>query len=140
MPNSVAITIGAVLALVGTIIAYVLIIPEKRKAGLNKFLLFLHDTFTFKKLLLETVLRAMYVFSTIFCVCAGFFLLFAGTRFYGYNWYGSGSSFQSSALSGLALMGLGPVVVRLTYEGLMLFILLVKNTIEINKKMSSSDE
>ena len=34
----------------------------------------------------------------------------------------------------------GPIVIRIAYEILMMFILLVKNTMEINKKMPAATE
>ncbi|MCL2694278.1 MAG: hypothetical protein FWE60_04145 [Oscillospiraceae bacterium] len=115
----IAIIIGSLLGLGGTITAYILIIPEDKKAGLNKFLLFLHDVFTFKSLLLEKIVRFFYVLNTISCITIGFFLLFAGS---------------TMTLMGFAMIIIAPVVVRLVYEGFMMFILLVKNTIEINNK------
>jgi len=137
MPIYVAIIIGIVLALGGTVAAYIFFIPESKRATFNnnKFLLFLHDTFNFKSLWLETILRALYVFSTLSCVGAGFFMLFSGQS--SYNYYSGRSSFHSFALSGLLVMILGPIAVRITYESLMMFILLVKNTMEINKKLGS---
>ena len=42
---------------------------------------------------------------------------------------------KSFAGEGLALLILGPVVVRLVYELLMMTIILVKNVVDINKKM-----
>ena len=36
---------------------------------------------------------------------------------------------------GIAVAIVGPIVLRLAYEGIMMFILLVKNVIEINNKM-----
>jgi len=135
MPIIVAIIIGVVLAIGGTITAFILIIPEKKKAGLNKFLLFLHDLFNFKTLWLEAILRAMYVFSTLFCIGGGFFMLFSWKI--QWDWYGNRISGKWNGLSGLAMLILGPIIVRIAYEGVMMMILLVKNTIEINKKLGS---
>ncbi|MCL1807422.1 MAG: DUF4282 domain-containing protein [Oscillospiraceae bacterium] len=133
MPIEAALIIGGVLALAGTIVSYILLIPEKRKANLNKFFTFVRNVFTFKHLLLESILRALYVFSTFFVIFAGFFMLFSGYR--RYSWYGGG--FESAALEGLLTMVLGPIAVRLAYEAMMLFVLLVKNTIAINTKLES---
>ena len=137
MSPAIAIVIGAILALGGTIAACILIVPEKRRAGLNRFFRFLHDVFTFKNLIIEQILRVLYIFVTLFCVGCGFFLLFSGYR--DYSWYGSGS-FHSLALPGLLLMVLGPVAVRVSYEMLMMFVLLVKNTMAINRKLSGPEQ
>lgn len=51
------------------------------------------------------------------------------------SFWGGTSSFQSYALRGLLTMILGPIVVRIVYELLMLTIILVQNVITINKKL-----
>ena len=40
---------------------------------------------------------------------------------------------------GVLRMVLGPVMLRLSYEGIMMFLLLVKNTAEINQKLSAGN-
>lgn len=138
MTITAAAIIGGIFAIAGTVLSLIFITPEKKKAQLNKFLAFIHDLFNFKYLFLEKVLKTLYILSTLFCICFGFFALFSGVRYGGY--YGP-SRFHSFAGVGLLVMILGPIIVRITYEGIMLFILLVKNTIQINNKLkdSSSD-
>jgi hypothetical protein len=129
MPVAVAYVIGAILAIGGTIVSYIFIIPAKKRNGLNKFLRFLHDVFNFKSLLLEQIIRGMYVLTTIFVITTGFFMLFSVQR----TLFGSNTT--STAPMGAVMMLVGPFFVRLVYEGIMMFILLVKNTIEINNKI-----
>ena len=41
---------------------------------------------------------------------------------------------------GLLIMIIGPIVIRILFESTMLFILLVQNVIEINKKLSKKED
>ena len=132
MPVLVAEIIGLVLAIAGTVLAFIFILPEKNRASLNKFFRVVADVFNFKVLFIEKILKALYIFLTLFCIVCGFFMLFSGERTS--SFWGEGS-FQSFALQGLLLMILGPIVVRIVYELLMLTIIMVQNVISINKKM-----
>lgn len=109
-----------VIALVCTILTLVLITPEKRRAGLPKFFRFCHDLFNVKWLLIEKILKAIYIFNTLFIFLGGFVCLFI------------------LPLMGLLMMFVGPVLVRLLHEALMLGILAVKNLISINNKIPAS--
>ena len=127
MGVSVAYVLAAIMAVGATVCAFIFILPEKKAAKLPKFLRMVADILNFKDLLLEKIMKVLYVFATAYCLMAGFFMLFSGYR---YGW-----TFRSTALEGLLVMFIGPIVVRLAFEGIMMFILLVKNTIEINKKL-----
>lgn len=104
-------------ALVCTVLLMVLVTPEKRRAGLNKFFKAVADICNFKGLVLEYIVRALYIFLTIFAVLMGFFMLF------------------QEPMAGLMTMILGPIVLRIVFELYMMIILLVKNVIQINKKL-----
>lgn len=45
--------VGGILAIVATVLAYVFIVPEKRREKLNAFGKFLHDTCNFKYLIVR---------------------------------------------------------------------------------------
>ncbi len=117
-PDTMAVltTLAVVLAVVGTVLLMVLVTPEKRRAGLNKFFRAVADICNFKGLLLEYIVRAVYIFLTLLVIVLGFFTLFV------------------QPVTGLLLMILGPIVVRIYHELIMMFILLVKNVIQINNK------
>ena len=120
--------IGAILAIVATILAYVFIVPEKRREKLNAFGKFLHDTCNFKYLIVEKILQALYIFFTAYTILLGFFMLFAAPKdFFGdRHWLGG---------VGILVMILGPISIRLVYELLMMAVLLLKNVISINNKL-----
>lgn len=126
MPQSTAYLLGGIFALVATVLAFIFFLPESKKESFknSKFLLWLHDVANFRTLLIEKILRFLYILATAACIFGGFFLLFSKSYF-------GGSSF----LTGLFTMILGPIVVRLVFEMLMLTIIAVNNIIQINKKM-----
>lgn len=127
--------LAGVLALVATILAFIFIVPDKKREGLNKFGKFLHDVVNFKFLIVEKILQALYIFATSATILTGFFMLFyVQEGYYGYYysrpsvWYGG---------YGLLVMIFGPIIIRLVYEFLMMAIILVKNVIQINNKTKS---
>lgn len=130
MPTNVAYILGVLSAIAATILAYIFIIPEKRANRLNKFFYFLHNVFNFKTLLIEKILKGLYVFATMAVVCIGFFMLFSVVEIGRYSsWMG---------LYGLIMIIVGPIAVRLSYEFIMMFILLVNNVIAIRSKLTDN--
>lgn len=139
MPVEIACIIGGILALAATILACIFILPEKKRPSLNKFFRFVADIFNFKTLFIEKILKFLYIFATLYCIAAGFFMLFSGT-YTPSSFWGSGSTFHSTALVGLLTMILGPISVRIFYELLMLIIIIAQNVISINKKIPGNAE
>lgn len=119
--------LSLILAIVATVLAFVFFVPEKRREKLNAFGKFIHDTCNFKYLIVEKLLQALYIFATAFVILNGFFMLFQTT--YG-HWLGG---------YGLLTMIIGPIVIRLVYELLMMMVLLVKNVIAINNKLKNQN-
>ena len=122
--------------IVAVVILFMFVVPEKKRAGLPKIGQILHDIFNFKSLFIEYILKATYVILTVFCVVYGVLMLFGISHFssdyFAYtHWYGG---------YGILLAIAGPIAIRITYELFMMFVLLVKNVIEINKKMKNSDD
>ena len=129
------IIIGILLAIAATIVLYIKVMPKRYDGKLgNKFLQFLHDFFNFKTFYIEALTKFVFVLLTCACIFVGFLLLFGKIEYYGYF----GATFEHSTfLYGLGLMILGPLVLRVTYEFVMMAILLVQNVISINRKMKS---
>ena len=128
-------TVLALLAAVAAVVlAFIFILPEKKRESLGKFGKLLHDTLNFKFLVIEKVLQALYIFATAFVIVYGFLMLFyvQSNPFASINrWYGG---------YGIMLMLLGPIVIRVIYELMMLAVLLVKNVISINNKLKSQND
>lgn len=125
MPMTVAVILGVIAAIAGTVVAFVMIIPEKKRDSFksNKILLWLHDFLNFKTLWIEKILKFLYVLNTLVYVCIGFFMLF------------SASSGLYMGGYGLLIIIFGPIITRVVYEFCMLSILTVKNLVEINNKL-----
>ena len=119
--------VATILAIVVTVLAFIFIVPEKRREKLNAFGKFLHDTCNFKYLVVEKIFQALYIFATAAVILNGFFMLF--TVVYG-QWLGG---------YGILVMILGPIVIRLVYELLMMVIILIKNVISINNKLKNQN-
>lgn len=127
--------LGIVATIICTVLAYKFIIPEKKRGNLNKLGQFLCDVFNFKFLIVEKILQFFYVLSTIACVCCGFFMIF-GIEIYHSSYYNSTYS-SWYGFYGILLALFGPIVIRLVFESAMLFILLVNNVMQINKKLAT---
>ncbi len=130
MPVQATLVLGFIGVIAAMICIYVLIMPEGKYRTLNPFCRWLSDLFNFRSLWLESIIKFFYILSTVSCVIFGFFMLFSVVDYY----YGS----SSLALPGLLLLVVGPVVVRLVYEGTMMFIILVKNTMQINNRLRNA--
>lgn len=133
-----ATTIFSILAILAaitlTVLIAIFILPEKRRDRLNPFFKFLHDLFNFKYLVLESILRIFYVFANVFVVIMGVLSFFSFSPSY-YGGLGEWTGY-----TGLLMIILGPIVIRIMYEFMMMAILLVKNVIQINNKLKVNVE
>lgn len=126
--------VAIIIAIVATVLAFIFIVPEKRRAQMGAFGKFLHDTCNFKYLIVEKILQALYIFATAYVILAGFFMLFMAPQDFftcTRHWLGG---------YGLLTMIVGPIAVRLVYELLMMGILLVKHVISINCKLRNQND
>ena len=126
--------VALVLAIVATVLAFIFIVPEKRRQKMNAFGKFLHDTCNFKYLIVEKILQALYIFLTVYVILCGFFMLVMAPQEY---WTGRAHWLGGY---GILVMIVGPILVRLVYELLMMSVLLVKNVIGINNKLRSQND
>ena len=113
-------------AVAGTVLSLMYVTPESRRDQLNKYLQIAADIFNFKGLLLEYILKTLYIFLTLFSILAGFFCIFG---------LAGDMGFGAALLTGLLIMIVTPIVLRLIFESFMQFIILVKNVIQINNKL-----
>ncbi|MBR3908535.1 MAG: hypothetical protein IKJ50_02330, partial [Clostridia bacterium] len=104
-----------------------------------------HDYFNFKKLYLESIIKVLFTFLSIACVVGGILMATVGNTIWAisksieYAALGISSgwiftTYITYFFAGIGIAVLGPVVLRLVYEGFMMFIILVKNVVEINNK------
>lgn len=127
--------IAAVMALAATVLAFLFIVPESKRSKLNKIGKLVHDICNFKFLIIEKILQALYIFCTALVVIFGFFMLFYFEKGYSSYYYSTPARWYGGW--GLLIMILGPIAIRLVYEGIMMAILLLKNVIQINNKVET---
>lgn len=133
MPLVTALSVMATIAAV--VLLYIFILPEKKREKLPKLFKIVSDILNMKELFIEKVLRFLYILSTVACVITGVLMIFGFTHYESYyydhtTWYGG---------YGILLAIVGPIVLRLAFEGVMMFILLVKNTMQINSKLKGEE-
>ena len=109
--------ISAVVAVAGTVCIFILFLNKKNEGKFKGFLGWLYDFLEFKTLVIEFALKATYIGFAIFLTLSSFSLI--------------GTSFVSFLLS----LTLGNILLRIVYEGLILFVKICNNVSEINKKM-----
>ena len=108
--------VSLILALIGCFVIYFLFVVKKENPK-QKFLVWLKDFLSFKKMLIETILKIAYLFLAIFITLGSFALI--GTSF----------------LSFLLTLVFGNILIRIMFEGILIMIMIWKNTTEINKKL-----
>ncbi len=108
--------VSLILALIGCFVVYFLFVVKKDHPK-QKFLAWLKDFLSFKKMLIEVILKIAYLFCAIFITLSSFALI--GTSF----------------LAFLLTLILGNLFTRLAFEGILMMIMIWKNTTEINKKL-----
>ena len=106
--------LAVVLAIVGGILVYILFLNNK-KLKLNGFLAWLKNFLNFKTMMLEVILKVLYLIATIYVILSSFSLI--GTNF----------------LLFLITLVLGPVIIRIIFESALMFIMIWKNTSDISK-------
>lgn len=133
MPIIVTYILGILTAIAATVLICIFILPEKKREKLNKFFKTLHDIFNFRQLLLEKILKITYVFFTVLCIVTGLLMIIS------VQWVGT-TVVKYFGLQGLILLVCGPVILRIIYEAAMMFIILVRNSNEINNKLPAKEE
>ena len=132
----IVVSLGIVSSIAAVVLMYIFIFPAKKLSRLPAAIQRIVSILNFGELFLEKFLRFIYILATVASVIVGAFMLFGISHYSGVytnytKWYG---------VWGIALMLLGPIVLRIIFEFLMMFILLVKNTIEINKKLKDQND
>ena len=108
--------IAAILAITGGILAYFLFVKKEDKVN-NKFLAWLKEFLSFKKLLLENILKVTYIILAIFVTLTSFNMI------------------SISFIGFLLYLVLGNILLRVIYESALMIIMICRNNTEINKKM-----
>lgn len=109
--------ISFILSVIGGILVYIFFLNTKKEQKLSPFLKWLKSFLNFDKMMIEVILKVVYLVCTIFVILSSF----------SYIAYDFGLFFL--------YLVLGPVFIRLIYELILITICIWKNTTEINKKI-----
>lgn len=115
--------LSTVLAIIGGLGLFFFFATKKNEGKFTGFLGWIYDLLCFKKIIIESLLKAVYL------ILACYFTI-----------YGFLSLLFTNFLTGLSTMILGNIILRISYEFLMILILICKNIIEINGKLGKDDK
>lgn len=113
---SIWVIVSAILAIVLGIVAYCLFVRSNKKIS-NKYLMWFKEFLDFKKMIIEDLLKVLYIILAIFITLISFELI------------------TVNFLTFIVVLILGNGILRLIYESALIFIMIWKNTNEINKKL-----
>ena len=110
--------VSVILAIIGGIVLYFTFLSKKNEGKFTGFLGWLYDFLTFKKMMIENVLKILYIIVALFVTLSSFGLM------------------SISFLAFLLTLVIGNVLNRVIYELLLVKLVICKNTTEINKKLN----
>lgn len=110
--------VSVILAIIGGIVLYFTFLSKKNEGKFTGFLGWLYDFLTFKKMMIENVLKILYIIVALFVTLSSFGLI------------------SISFLVFLLTLVIGNVLTRVIYELLLVKLVICKNTTEINKKLN----
>ena len=110
--------VSVILAIIGGIVLYFTFLSKKNEGKFTGFLGWLYDFLTFKKMMIENVLKILYILVALFVTLSSFGLM------------------SISFLAFLLTLVIGNVLTRVIYELLLVKLVICKNTTEINKKLN----
>lgn len=114
--------ISVVIAIAGGIVVYILFLNKENENKFIGFTAWLYDFLSFKKMLLETILKVCYLITAIYITLVGLGLL------------------SVNILSALMTIIVGNVVARIAYEFSLILLTICRNTTEINKKLKNPEK
>lgn len=120
-PNPVVTVILFLIALVGGICAYLMFVKSNEEPK-DQRLLKLKEFLSFKKMIIEGLLKATYIIFALFITLYSFQIM-VGTSF----------------ITGLMLLILLNIMLRIGYEASLIVLLIWRNTSDISKKLGKSD-
>lgn len=119
--SAVWIIISMVLAVVGGIVLYFTFLKKDNEGKYTGFFGWMYDFLTFKKLTIESVLKILYLICALFITLSSFAMI------------------SVSFLTFLVYFVVGNLVARISYELILVRLIICRNTTEINKKLDKKD-
>ena len=119
--NSVWVIVSLVLAIIGGIVLYFTFLSKKNEGSFTGFKAWMYDFLTFKKMVIENILKILYLVIAIFITLSSFAMI------------------SSSFLAFVAYLLIGNLVARILYELFLVILIICRNTTEINKKLTNKE-
>lgn len=119
--NSVWIIISLVLAIIGGIVLYFTFLAKKNETKYAGFAGWMYDFLTFKKMVIENILKILYLIIAIFITLSSFAMI------------------SSSFLAFIVYLLVGNLVARIMYELFLVVLIICRNTTEISKKLEKKE-
>lgn len=114
--------ISAVIAIAGAIVIYILFLKKENEGKFTGFVGWLYEFLSFKKMLLEVILKVCYLITAIYLTLVGLGLL------------------SVNVLTALMTIVFGNVIARIAYEFSLILLTICRNTTEINKKLKNPEK
>ncbi len=114
--------VAFVLAVCGALVMYFWFLNKKNDGKFKGFVAWLYDMFSFKKMIVEALLKITYLFVTIFLTLYSLGLLFV------------------TPLPAILLLILGNLGIRIAYEFSLMMVMICRNTSDINSKLNKKDD
>lgn len=119
--NLVWIIISVVVAVIGGITLYFTFLSKKNEGKYKGFTGWMYDFLSFKKMVIENILKILYLICAIYITLSSFALI------------------SSSFLAFLLYLVLGNLIVRISYELLLVVLVICRNTTDISKKLDKKE-
>lgn len=119
--NTVWVIISAVIAVIGGIVLYFTFLSKKNEGKYTGFLGWMYDFLTFKKMVIENILKICYLIFASFITLASFAVI------------------SNSFLSFIMVLVLGNLFARITYELFLVVLIICRNTTDISKKLDKKE-
>ena len=113
------VVISAVLAVIGGILLYFTFLKKSNDGKFKGFAGWMYDFLTFKKMLIENLLKVLYLICSLFVTLASFAEI--GTSFLGF----------------FITLVFGNLLIRIVYEFSLILLVICRNTTDINTKLSA---
>ena len=119
--NSVWVIISAVIAVIGGIVLYFTFLSKKNEGKYTGFLGWMYDFLTFKKMVIENILKIIYLIAASFITLASFAII------------------SNSFLSFVLVLVVGNLITRIMYELFLVVLIICRNTTDISKKLDKKE-
>jgi hypothetical protein len=119
--SAVWIIISLVLAVVGGIALYFTFLSKKNEGKYTGFLGWMYEFLTFKKMVIENILRILYLIVALFITLSSFAMI------------------STSFLSFIVYLVVGNLIARISYELFLVILVICRNTTDINNKLNNSN-